>query len=140
QPALVLGPADAQAAVRQRDALGRLALRPPLVERTPTDPEIGANLRDGELVPLAAAPTPSAPSTAVPPSHQAAPVVRPKPASRPAQQLVHGDCPSGEIRQQWTPRGILDLERGQAIAPSAGSVWGACLLCMLRKRVVGPRP
>ena len=52
QPALVLGSPDAQAAVRQRDALGRLALRPPLLERTPTDPEIGAHLRDRELVPL----------------------------------------------------------------------------------------
>src|SRR5215470_17892250 len=52
QPALVLGPADAQAAVRQRDALGRFALPPPLVERPAADTEIGAHLRDGELVPI----------------------------------------------------------------------------------------
>src|SRR6266516_1505534 len=52
QPALVFGSSDAEAAVRQRDALGRLALRPPFVERPAADTEIGAHLRDGELVPL----------------------------------------------------------------------------------------
>src|SRR5258705_12970852 len=52
QPALVFGSPDAQAAVRQRDALRRLPLGPPFVERPAADTEIGAHLRDGELVPL----------------------------------------------------------------------------------------
>src|SRR5215469_13438632 len=55
QPTLVFGAADPQAAVGQRDAPRRPALRPPFVERPTADVEIGAHLGDGELVPLAAA-------------------------------------------------------------------------------------
>jgi len=52
---VVFRPADAEAAIWQRYAPRRSALRPPLVERTATDPEIDAHLRDGELVALSTA-------------------------------------------------------------------------------------
>ena len=55
QPSLVLGPADAQAAVRKRDALGSPVLGPPFVERAAADAEVGADFGDGELVALLSA-------------------------------------------------------------------------------------
>src|SRR5262249_8450074 len=53
EPPLIFGSADAQAAIRQGDAFWRPVLHPPFVERPAADSQVGAHLRDSELVPLA---------------------------------------------------------------------------------------